>query len=138
MFMRKELEWWLRAADRDALMAQKLDREGIFEGAAFHSQQSAEKYLKALLIAIGAEWRKTHSCVAILMGLRERGIDVPEPVLTLARKLDVHYIDARYPNGVGGAPEQFYDAAISAELIQAAQSVKSFVLEKLQHTTRQA
>jgi hypothetical protein len=52
--------------------------------------------------------------------------------LRAARKLDLHYTQSRYPSGLGVAPEDLYDAGISAEaeqwaaeLIEFAESCKS-------------
>ena len=55
-------------------MALSLTRESLYEGAAFHLQQSAGKALKALLLRGGKESR-THSCVQIEKILSSLGID---------------------------------------------------------------
>ncbi|HCJ10383.1 MAG TPA: hypothetical protein DHW14_04375 [Clostridiales bacterium] len=61
----------------------------------------------------------------------EAGCQVPQAVATACRKLDPHYLNARYPNGVGGAPEEFYDEHITSEAIENAETVRTFVLERL-------
>jgi HEPN domain-containing protein len=107
--MQPDAEWWVRAGERDLAMAVDLDRLQYHEGAAFHCQQAAEKLLKALLV-------------------RARfGLTAPGPLVTAVRRLDRHYVDSRYPNGVGGAPDRFYDATITAEAIRDAQDVAAFV-----------
>jgi len=40
--------------------------------------------------------------------------------------VDLHYIDARYPNGVGGPPERFYDRAIAEEAMAALGKLRAF------------
>jgi len=129
--VRIEGEWWRQAGNRDLQMARKLMEEGLYEGTAFHCQQAGEKYLKALLLVVGGEWQRTHSCTTLLMELQRCGLAVPEGLLTRGRKLDLHYIDSRYPNGVGGPPEKFYDLCIAQELMQACEAIKSFVDENL-------
>lgn len=129
--MRTEITWWLDAARRDLSMALQLQDGGFYEGVAFHSQQSAEKFLKALLIARGGRWTRTHSCVAILRTLADTGLRIPPEIITMARKLDLHYIDARYPNGVGGPPAEFYDATIAREAKEACRGLEQFVLTHL-------
>ncbi|MDP2857500.1 MAG: HEPN domain-containing protein [Bacillota bacterium] len=126
--MREEVEWWISAAHRDGEMADVLLSRGFFEGAAFHSQQAAEKYLKALCIFRKAAWLRTHSCTATLEAVKAQGQTVPDPVMTAARKLDAHYIAARYPNGVGGAPEAFYDQAIAEDCTHTSRLVKEYAL----------
>lgn len=127
--MREEVQWWIDAAHRDTEMADTLLDRGFFEGAAFHYQQAAEKYLKSAALVIKAAWLKTHSCTAILEGLHAHGASVPDAVMTAARKLDAHYIPSRYPNGVGGAPERFYDRAIAEECLQACRRIRDYTFQ---------
>lgn len=75
--MRPEINWWLGAARRDGEMARSLARENLFEGAAFHLQQAAEKALKALLLKRGKESR-TNSCVQMEHILRASGMETGE------------------------------------------------------------
>ncbi len=127
--MRPEVSWWLEAADRDRDMADSLYREGLYEGAAFHLQQSAEKALKALLLRLGLESR-THSCVHMEKMLSTRGIDTSE-ISRECKKLDGHYIMSRYPNGVGGPPKDFYGAEIVEELRECQKRIEEFVRSRI-------
>ncbi|MFB3892540.1 MAG: HEPN domain-containing protein [Phycisphaerae bacterium] len=43
-----------------------------YDGACFHAQQCAEKYLKGLLCELGIDFRKTHDCVELLTMLLPR------------------------------------------------------------------
>ncbi len=123
--MRPEVGWWLDAAERDREMAESLFREGLYEGAAFHLQQSAEKALKALLIRLGLESR-THSCVHMEKILNAKGLNT-SGILKDCKKLDGHYILSRYPNGVGGPPRDFYNAEIVEELRECLKRIEEFV-----------
>lgn len=122
--MREEVRWWQEAGRRDLQMAKRLLKAKFYEGTAFHAQQAAEKLLKALLAKHRLEFR-THSCAAMLKRLQKR-LPFDKKLLTLARKLDVHYSDARYPNSVGGAPQEFYDEPIAQELLLAAKELIAY------------
>ncbi len=128
---RPEVSWWWRAAQRDQEMAGTLLTAGYLEGAAFHAQQAAEKALTALLTARGDVGR-THASVHLLTALHGAGVDIPPAVHAAAKRLDLHYINARYPNGVGGAPEDFYDQALAEELLAYMETVLTFVAGHLE------
>ena len=86
----------LRQAERDLESARSQHENGFFEWACFISQQAAEKAVKAVYQRLGAEvWG--HSTTDLFLGLRER-LAVPDGLLDSARRLDRHYIPARYPN----------------------------------------
>jgi len=129
--MRTEIDWRLKAGERDLEAARALRKSGLFDSAAFHCQQAAEKTLKALVLAVGRAVPRTHSSVFLIKMLEESSCQVPEAVTTACRKLDPHYMNARYPNGVGGAPEEFYDERITSEAIENTEMVRAFVLERL-------
>lgn len=122
--------WWLSASDRDEQMARHLLEDGFYEGVAFHAQQAAEKALKALMAEIGVITH-THSCVELLERLVAQGFTVPPEVLNRARRLDQHYVDSRYPNGVGGPPLNFYDEAIAQDCLSWMTEIRDFVRSNL-------
>ena len=67
--VRRELvSQWLRKADQDIAAAEALLREDpcILYPSCFHSQQAAEKYLKAFLTSHQVEFPKTHSIRELL------------------------------------------------------------------------
>ncbi|RJP21529.1 MAG: HEPN domain-containing protein [Candidatus Abyssobacteria bacterium SURF_5] len=59
---RKLIAEWLRKADSDTDLAEHLMAEGaaFANSIAFHSQQAAEKYLKAFLTSHQVAFPKTH------------------------------------------------------------------------------
>lgn len=124
--MKMDAAWWVRASDRDLGMAEGLGRLGFNEGVAFHCQQAAEKILKALLLARCGTSQRTHSCTELFEALGGLGLPAPDEILTCARKLDLHYVDSRYPNGVGGAPDKFYDKTIADEAMAYCESIRAF------------
>lgn len=59
---------WLKKAESDMQLAEYLLTENapFFEAIAFHSQQAAEKYLKAFLVKYQVEFPKTHNLIELL------------------------------------------------------------------------
>lgn len=58
----KELKSWIEHAEDDFSAAKALLqlKKPLISGSCFHAQQSAEKYLKALLLFKGLDFPKTH------------------------------------------------------------------------------
>lgn len=124
--MRAEVQWWLETSDRDEQMARQLFASGFYEGCAFHCQQAAKKTLKASLLAHGYAER-LHSCLLLLQAIEGHSIaPVPPHLFTIARQIDAHYLEPRYPNAVGGSPHLFYDETIAREVIQWMERLKEF------------
>ncbi len=95
---------WLRQARADLESARALRSAGRYEGCAFFAHQAAEKAIKAVWEARGVEARG-HA----VSSLAERLDDVPPEVADSARRLDRHYVGARYPNTLPeGAPADVY------------------------------
>lgn len=92
---------------------------------ALHAQQGADKALKAVLSARGKSHR-THACTTLLGTLADLGVEVPAELSSAGRRLDLHYIQSRYPNGLGGDPSDYYDAAIAEEALELAESIVRF------------
>ncbi len=120
--MREEVAWWMAASDQDLQGARRLLEADLWNLASFHAQQAAEKALKAALLARG-HFERGHASIGLLEELAKRGVPVPEELKTVARKLDKHYVDARYPNGAGGDPARFYDEPIAREAVSQAEEL---------------
>lgn len=126
---RIDVEWWLTQAKRDLKMAEILLREGYYEGSAYHSQQAAEKALKALVISRGG-WHLTHSCKFLLDNLKELGLDV-DNLYDQAMEIDRHYLTSRYPNSASAPPYELYNRRKAEELLEAARQILRFAEEKI-------
>jgi HEPN domain-containing protein len=107
---------WLRQAAHDLASARVALEAGIYEWACFASQQAAEKAVKAVYQALGADaWG--HAVSSLLLALPdllspEQQDRVTPALVDLARELDRHYIPARYPDAhPEGAPFEFYTQA---------------------------
>jgi HEPN domain-containing protein len=93
----------------------------------FLAQQASEKALKSLLYYTGARKKAllTHSVVTMIQAISPQ---VPGLADTLeeGRQLDLHYIPARYPNGLpDGIPYLFYGEAMASQALQAAEKILS-------------
>jgi HEPN domain-containing protein len=117
-------EDWLKQAIRDLEQARYSQLEGRHEWACFAAQQSAEKAVKALHLALGQEaWGHV---VARL--IRELPCAVPELLIEKAKVLDNFYIPTRYANGhPEGAPFEHYGQIQSGEAILYAGEILEFV-----------
>jgi HEPN domain-containing protein len=89
---------WLSKADDDFAFADTTLRGGntFYAQLCFHFQQSAEKYLKALIIAKNMEFEKVHNLVYLLKTCQK----IDPSLATLfdeCELLNSSYIDTRYP-----------------------------------------
>jgi len=98
---------------------------GDYEWACFAAQQGAEKAIKAVYQRWGgAAWG--HSLTLLLEQLPTAS-PPSDAVLEAARRLDKHYIPARYPNGFeAGAPLDYYTRAEAEESIRYAETILRF------------
>jgi HEPN domain-containing protein len=89
----------------------------------YHAQQSAEKYLKALMIANGMDFPKIHNLRRLQDMLESTGVVVPvDP--DMLDVLNVGAIQARYP----GDPLSLEEAK---EAIKIAKDVRKFVRRRI-------
>jgi hypothetical protein len=79
-------DWWLRAAERDQAVAERLMKVGFHEGVGQHLSEAAQKYLKAVL-AHGGRKTRAKSCGELLEEIAE-DVTVPEDVSEAAGVLD--------------------------------------------------
>lgn len=117
---------WLAQARRDLKAAEDSLAAGNYEWSAFQAQQAAEKSLKALLLFHHLEVRG-HTLIHLL-GRVEELVPVPPEYWPLARELDRHYIQPRYPNSFAeGYPAQFYDEETARRCVEHGEQLCHFV-----------
>ena len=89
---------WVQKAEGDFKTATHLRQSGtdFLDGATFHSQQAAEKYLKALLVWHQIEFPKPHDLEALLKLAGKADDKIPE-ILRDATILTPYGVDYRYP-----------------------------------------
>ncbi|MFQ5976847.1 MAG: HEPN domain-containing protein [Candidatus Heimdallarchaeota archaeon] len=116
---------WLKQAAKDLQHARNSLKSEDFEWTCFAAQQSAEKAVKALFQALHAEaWG--HSVSGLLQRLPS-SLEVKSPLIDQAKKLDRHYIPARYPNShPSGAPADYYSHQDGLEAIGYAEEIYIF------------
>lgn len=90
---------WLAKADEDyqfALRNLKDDSTSFYGLICFHFQQSAEKYLKAYIVANELEFVKTHDLIS-LASICEAHNPSFSVIKEQCKFLNVFYIEPRYP-----------------------------------------
>jgi len=120
---------WIRKAESDFKTAAHLLKSSpdLAEGVAFHSQQAAEKYLKAFLVWHQIEFPKTHDIEALLKLAGKVDDKIPE-ILGDTVILTSYGVDYRYP---GEYPEVSRSDAERA--LRLADHVRAEVRSRLPH-----
>ena len=97
--MKRETGRWVGKAEADLEGAQELALAGrsYHDLICFHCQQSAEKYLKALLIERGLSFPKTHRLEDLLLLLLPHDASLKKLRRTLVA-LTRYAVDYRYPD----------------------------------------
>ncbi len=116
---------WVRKADQDLRAAESLLADDLLYPSCFHSQQAAEKYLKALLTWHAVEFPKTHVIGELLDLLSTVDADLTDG-LSEATVLNPYAVEARYPSDL---PEPDLQEARLAQAL--AQTVRDVALERL-------
>jgi HEPN domain-containing protein/predicted nucleotidyltransferase len=102
VYMRDAVKGWLKQAQEELDIATYLLGGQYFKGACFHSQQSIEKAVKAMLLDKGWELEKTHSLQRLLSIAEQHNVQID------LSDEDVVYIDniyrSRYPAEAGLLP----------------------------------
>jgi HEPN domain-containing protein len=120
---------WINKAEHDLGMAELAisNKPEYKDLICFHCQQGAEKYLKAYLIRLDINFKKSHSLI-YLLDLLAAGEKVPDSLYETADILEDYGVEVRYPgDGIELNEEDMQEA------YQAALKVKEFVKEKLDH-----
>lgn len=114
---------WLAQAERDLAAARDLARTGHFNVACFQAQQAAEKAVKAVLYALGAEDVFGHS-VRELVRTAAGSAPALARLDDAAMRLDRFYIPTRYPNGLpGGIPADAFTAEDATQAISYGEAI---------------
>jgi HEPN domain-containing protein len=132
---REEARRWLAQAENDLAFTEHSMRGGFHAQACFHSQQVAEKAVKAVLYLRGARIVIGHSVDGLLEALEAAGLPVKE-LRPLAAQLDLHYIPTRYPNGLpGNLPFEVYTARQASDALAAARRIVAFAREQIERAS---
>ena len=75
LYMRKATAVWIKEAEEELESANVLVEHGRFKSACYHSQQSVEKGLKAILLEKGQRPERTHDIVELHRAVTKTGSD---------------------------------------------------------------
>jgi HEPN domain-containing protein len=123
---RREAQRWFETAQGDLASAKILMDNSRYAHSCFHSQQSAEKAMKALWYALDADpWG--HSIKNLLRDLKTVDLKTFEKVRHVEKEatvLDRFYITTRYPNGLPDlTPEDAYIEEDAVECLEKARRI---------------
>lgn len=132
-----EARRWFKQAQADLIVVQTLKSAGHFAAACFHSQQAAEKALKAVLYSQGKRVVLGHS-VQELGRQSQNYNSMFTALLTDAALLDQFYIPTRYPNGLPSPdiPAETYPITQAESAATAAERVLNTVETFLRTNTQ--
>ncbi len=109
---REEVVQWLRCARSDfGLLTGAKPEETLWETLCFHAQQTAEKALKAVIIAYSLPPKRTHNIAELIGLIAQHGISLPDAVKE-ASVLTAYAVEARYPSDVEHATAEEHAAAV--------------------------
>jgi HEPN domain-containing protein len=94
----KVVKEWLTKADEDFNFAKANIEEDskFYSQICFHFQQSAEKYLKAFIVAYDLEFEKIHNLIQLLKICGKKNPSLLS-LMEQCELLNTVYIDTRYP-----------------------------------------
>ncbi|MBF0232525.1 MAG: HEPN domain-containing protein [Desulfamplus sp.] len=105
--MRPSVLAWLDASEEDLSVAQALLESQLATGAAsFHAQQCVEKSLKALLEEYTKTVPKIHDLDKLFFKVKDYiHIETNDDFEAIINKLNMLYIESRYPGAFGFLPD---------------------------------
>lgn len=134
-YWRREAFRWLHDAVDDLSVAKILLESGHYSSSCFHSQQAAEKAVKASLYQNRIEARG-HSILELLENLERATSSKFEHLHENARLLDKHYAPTRYPNlhpSVSLPAHQLYSKEDAERCINSAEKIVNSVKKLLEN-----
>lgn len=117
---------WVSKADGDLVVAERelrARKSPVYDAACYHSQQSAEKYLKAFLVSRKENPTRTHNLVELLK-LALAHASTFELIRLDLELLNAYAVEIRYP-GESATRED------ARESVLAARRVKEFIFPQL-------
>jgi HEPN domain-containing protein len=123
----EEIKRWIIKGDHDLGTAKItfLHIPEYLDTVTFHCQQSAEKYLKAYLIFLGINFRKTHDLVYLLDLIAQKDSGF-EGIYDSVTDLESYAVEVRYPNDTIFLTKDKVESAIST-----ARNIRSLITSKM-------
>lgn len=127
--MKDETSVWIRYAEENLNSAKVLFEAGYQNTSLQNTQQSIEKYLKALIVEKTGKFKKTHSINELKLILEDLNISVglSDDEIEL---IDSIYIPTKYPLG-SALPDGFPDSNICTKCIIISEKTRDFVIKYL-------
>ncbi len=127
MTLEEQVQIWVKQGEDELEKARILYENDKYDGATVFAQQAAEKFLKALYIArFQVTPPRTHDLQILATAL-----GAPEDLASIGRPLTEDYFRARYPDLIGAAPYEVFDAQVARERIQQAERIREWVRQQL-------
>jgi len=128
--MKDETARWLSFASENLEVAVLALEHGHLNACLQNAQQAVEKYLKALIVELGAELRRTHSIRELIGILAAKGakVGLSEDEMDL---MDAIYVPSKYPI-YSALPYTDPDSEICNEAIRIGRKARNLVAEMLQ------
>jgi HEPN domain-containing protein/predicted nucleotidyltransferase len=117
LYMNDEVGSWLNKARSDARMIEAAKQMGEWDQVCFHSQQLAEKLIKALIHSMQLTVPRTHDLEKLCALLQDYEVDVPKIVAASCAALQGLDVMARYP-GFDATSADADTAWVNAQRIQ--------------------
>lgn len=118
---------WLKKAQKDLISAKREMKfeTPITETVCFHSQQAAEKFLKAYFVFLDIKILKSHNIATLISSIEQFDNEINE----LKESCDIltdYSVDIRYPDDI-------YEPSIedANEAITLAETLKNYVLKRI-------
>ena len=120
--MKKQAESWLKAAEDDLLVIEKIiNNKDLTHMVAFHSQQSIEKSMKAILEEMGCDVPRIHNIIKLKGEIEDYfHLDIDNEIFMQINEL---YIDSRYPTEIGLLPDGKPTRTVASQFYNLAQAV---------------
>jgi HEPN domain-containing protein len=127
MTLEQAVRLWVEQGERDLEIAAAVAAAGFHDQCAVSCEQSAEKLLKALWIYRNQQGPPRHHRIGELA----QSLAAPTAVVRSSELLEPDYTMARYPDGALVAPHTRYDAATSEARLEAANTIRAWVRDRL-------
>jgi HEPN domain-containing protein len=118
---------WFNKGEHDLISAGTLleHNKELSDTICFHSQQAAEKYIKAMLVFYKIEFIKSHD-ITYLLGLLKDKIFVENDYFDMSDKMSDYSVEIRYP-------DDWYNPTLeeAKESVEIAKKFKKLLLENV-------
>ena len=122
--MKDETRTWLSYAEENLNVAVLAREHGHLNSCLQNAQQAVEKYLKAVIVEKGLEFRRTHSIRELVNHLEDQNItvDISEDEMDL---MDTIYLPSKYPV-YSALPHALPEPEICDDALKIAQNIQAF------------